>query len=130
MIIQGRQLILKPNLHRIIAVAFLVLLFVEWGSHSLAFSHAYSPDGQAQAVGSEERGHEDPCKTMAQGTDGTRQEKPVPNMGHDTTLANTFFGASAIAKDLFPQKDPRLSQSKVNSLSRTVSPPFHPPELS
>jgi hypothetical protein len=111
-------------------MAFLILLFVEWGSHSLAFSHAYSPDGQAHAVGSDESGHEDPCKTMVHGTDGTRQEKPVPNMGHDITLANTFFGASGIERDLFLQKDPRLSRSKVHTLSRAVSPPFHPPELS
>lgn len=108
---------------------FLVLLFVEWGSHSLAFSHAYTPDGQAQAVGSDEREHEDPCKTMVHGTDGTRQEKPVPNMGHDITVASTFFSPSAIARDLFLENDPQLSRSQVGTLSRTVSPPFHPPEL-
>ena len=112
-------------------MAFLVLLFVEWGSHSLAFSHAYSSDGQAQAVvGYDERGHEDPCKTMVHGSDGTRQERPVPNAGHDITQSDPFFGLSAESRNGDQQKDPRIYRSSVSALSRTVSPPFHPPELS
>ena len=111
-------------------MAFLVLLFVEWGSHSLAFSHSFAPDGQAQAVTSDERGHEDLCKTMVHGSEGTRQDKPVPNVGHDITQANTFFGLSGIEPSFGLRIDPRLSRSKVSGLSRPLSPPFHPPELS
>jgi hypothetical protein len=128
--LSDRQLTCKTNFHRVIAMAFLVLLFVEWGSHGLAFSHAYSPDGQAQAIGSDERGHEDPCKTMVHGTDGTRQEKPVPTSGHDIKQANIFFALSTSAGGLELEKDPRTSRSKVSGLFRPVSPPFHPPELS
>lgn len=110
-------------------MAFLVLLFVEWGSHGLAFSHAYAPDGQALAAGADEQGHEDPCKTMVHGTDGSRQERPVPNLGHDLRQATTFFYIPVSALHDLP-KDPRLLRSKVNGLFRPVSPPFHPPELS
>ena len=110
-------------------MAFLVLLFVEWGSHGLAFSHAYSPDGLVSAVGADEQGHEDPCKTMVHGTDGSRQERPVPNFGHDLRQATAFFYIPVAAlNDLQP--DPRSVRSKVSVLFRPVSPPYHPPELS
>ena len=124
------QFINKANFHRLIAMVFLVLLLVEWGSHGLAFSHSYSLEGQAQAIGFDEQGHEDPCKTMVHGTDGTRPEKPVPNLGHDVTQANAFFAISAIELRIGLRKDPRLSHAQVNGLFRPVSPPFHPPELS
>ena len=108
---------------------FLALLFIEWGSHGLAFSHAYSVDGQAQSVVSDQQGHEDPCKTMVHGTDGTRQEKPVPNVGHDVTQASTFFYMSDGADYFGAPNDSGVSREKVRDLFRPPSPPFHPPEV-
>lgn len=110
---------------------FLLVLFVEWGSHGLAFSHAYSAEGQAQAVAFGESDHEDPCKTMIHGPSGTNQERPVPTAGHDITQTNSFFDSSLGSRQLYAAADPTRSRgSKVSELFRPVSPPFHPPELS
>ncbi len=119
----------KRIFRRFIAAAFLVFLLAEWGSHSVAFAHAY--EGEGDAVYSEESGHEDPCKTLIRCSDGPSENRPVPLIGHDLSQHNALFDHHYKTRRRGgTYKDPRIIRSKISGLSRTLNPPFHPPELS
>ncbi len=115
-------------LHRVFAAAFLLVLLVEWGSHSLAFAHAAPPEGVV-AVSSEHE-HEDPCKTMIHCSESRRQDQ-VPNPGHDRIQQNsTSFGNAEIDTYLVSNRQPGIFREDANRLFRSIDPPFQPPELS
>ena len=117
----------KTNLRRVVAVAFLVFLIVEWGSHNLAFAHTYSEDGRAvQSLDSE---HEDPCKTMIRCSDGPRQDQNL-KVSHDLLQYNKLFTVSLSPRrraDL--NKYPRLRRRTNYPLFRTTEPLFNPPKV-
>jgi hypothetical protein len=124
-----RQISWKKGVRRLFALAFLALLLVEWGSHNLAFAHAYSDDGQA--VQSQDNPDEDPCKTLILCSDGPRQDHRVPKFGHDILQYSTLFDGLLAAPrwaDLY--KDPRLRRRPLHPLSRSLDPLFHPPKIS
>ncbi|MGH9946737.1 MAG: hypothetical protein ACRD6X_06035 [Pyrinomonadaceae bacterium] len=124
-----RRIVTSENLRRVFALAFLFFLLAEWGSHGVIFAHASSSEGQAFSA--KETGHEDPCKTLIQCTDGKRQNQQVPNLGHDASQHNAFFDRLSnlmLRKSLY--KEPQLTRERVSGLFRPVSPPFHPPEIS
>ena len=116
-------------LRRVVAVAFLVFLLVEWGSHNIAFAHTYSDNGQA--VQSQDTQHEDPCRTMIRCSDGPRQDQTLQKLSHNVLPYNNFVIGSLNPRrwaDL--HKDPRLSRLGVYPLFRPPDPLFHPPKIS
>ncbi len=105
---------------------FLIFLLVEWGSHSLAFSHS-SFDGGA-AIHSSDTDHDDPCKTLIRCTDGKQLDPP--NLRYDNQH-NTFLDGLSELRFVSRVLKPLLvKRERVTSLFRPISPPFHPPEFS
>ena len=124
------QNIWRAYLRRLVAAAFLLFLLVEWGSHGLAFAHSASA-AKDRAAYSEEDGHDDPCKTMIRCSDGRRQDQKTPNLGHDKSQYNAFLRHMPDPFDRNAGLNrTRLPREKVYALTRPISPPFHPPELS
>ena len=118
------------NLHRVLAVAFLVVLLAEWGSHSLAFAHSALIAGE-NAVHIQHGDHDDLCKTLVKCPDGPRKELPSSNGGHDVLPQNPAINRLGDADStLTLGKDTGSYRPPLRVLSRSVSPPFHPPELS
>ena len=116
-------------MRRLMAVAFLAFLLVEWGSHNLAFAHSSTDDGRVAS--SHESTHEDLCKTLIRCSDGTRQEQRAPNFGHELLRYGSFLdNLQTLQRSPAPQKDPRLRRPSIRGLSRPEDPPFHPPKLS
>lgn len=124
----NRQISWKKGLRRVLAVAFLALLLVEWGSHNLAFAHAYSDDGAA--VQSQDNGHEDPCKTLIQCSDGTRPDQSAPKFAHLLQYGAFGDGLFPVRRWIDLHKDPRLRRRPLHPLVRPSDPLFHPPEIS
>jgi hypothetical protein len=121
--------LLRRNFRRIIAVAFLVFLLAEWGSHSLTFSHSSS--NESSAVHAQHGPHEDLCKTLIRCPDGPRQELPPPNAGHVIAQQRSpFAGSYDTDRERRAKEYVRSHRAKINALFRTAPPPFHPPELS
>lgn len=119
----------KRNLRWFMAAVFIVVLFAEWGSHGLAFAHSFS--GEEAAVHSQHEAHEDLCETLIRCSDSSRQEQPVPTFGHDVTQRNHFLDRLTSSRHWDERdKDERIRRSRISDLSRPVSPPFYPPELS
>ena len=112
---------------RLLAAAFLIFLLVEWGSHSLAFSHTGSTEGTA--VHYNENEHDDPCKTLIRCPDGNRQDAPnVRSDGNQhTAFPSTLLRLHGVAGLL---EATTIERGKVPLLRPNVRPPFHPPEFS
>jgi hypothetical protein len=105
----------------------MILLLAEWGSHGIIYANATSSEGQAISASEDE--HEDPCKTLVRCSDGRRQDQ-VPNFAHDGSQHNAIFnGLSSSGRRNGVNDDPRCTRD-ITGLSRPISPPFHPPELS
>lgn len=112
------------------AIAFLLFLMIEWGSHNLAFAHS-SSDGGSGSMQSQQDRDEDPCKNMMRCSDGPRREQTSQRVAHDTIQYEQFFNDLLTTRrlvDLF--SDPRLRRSRLEALFRPPDPPFHPPQLS
>ncbi len=122
-----RKSISNGNLRRYLAAAFLIFLLAEWGSHSLAFAH--SDKGEGHVVHAEQGQHEDLCKTLIRCSEGLREQLP-PTAGHYTAQSNPFLDHFANDRRGVSYKDPRIPRSNVSGISRALSPPFHPPEVS
>ncbi len=122
-------LVTRKNIRCIFAVAFVIFLLVEWGSHSLAFAHASPPDGMAAVFTGGE--HEDPCKTLIRCSDGRRQDQQLPNFSHDRSQQNAFFGRfSDLGQVIRPETESEIPFATSHRIFRPIDPPFHPPELS
>jgi hypothetical protein len=113
------------NARRIVAAVFLLFLFVEWGSHGLAFSHSASSEGAA--IHSSESGHDDPCKTLIRCSDGRQQDLQTPRYdgSQHTGFLSGLFEAPFRFDNLWP---PPPDRDRVDRLDQPESPPFHPPE--
>jgi hypothetical protein len=116
-------------MRRVIAMAFLLFLLVEWGSHDLAFSHASSA-GEAAVVQSSDGNHEDPCKTLVHCPDsrqGKDQRNVQPDASQHSLYLNGILNATLpeyLATVVVVEREP------VGGLSGSVDPPFHPPKNS
>lgn len=119
----------KKRLASAFAAVFLLLLFAEWGSHSIIPSTSESPD--APTISSARHMHDDPCDSLILCPDSGRKDKQMPGAGQEVSHYNFVL-------DLFPELYPpqplrellRIEFSAAAALSRAVGPPFHPPELS
>lgn len=125
-----RQLSERKYLRLIFAGAFLFVMLVEWGSHSLAFVHGPQPEGMV-SVTAEGEHDEDPCKTMVHGGD-QRGQQSGPRIAHDLlSQRNAFFASIELADQfVFLQPLSNLDREDAHRLFRPIDPPFQPPENS
>ena len=116
--------------HAALAMLFLAVMLIEWGSHSLAFAHSSWPTGMV-AVSSPEPEHDDPCRTLTDCCQSKKHGGTVVSPSHHLPSFNSFvelirftpaysreYAASPVSRDdarrIFRPKDPLL----------------HPPEFS
>jgi hypothetical protein len=115
-------------MHAIMAAAFLVVLLVEWGSHSLAFAHAEPARGLV-AIDVEVE-HDDPCRSMTC-CERRRSDKPAGTFFHDLKPTNSMidivFTHEAIEQ---LSEAPPIPRDDARRIFRPAEPPIHPPELS
>ena len=124
-----RRLTNRKYLRIIFAGAFLFVMLVEWGSHSLAFAHGARTEGMV-AVSSEGGHDEDLCKTMVHSSDGRRQSQ-LPGISHDLIQQNLFAGTgSHFVRRPISDVNPTISREDAHRLFRPIDPPFQPPENS
>ena len=115
-------------MRRVIALSFLVMLLVEWGSHGLAFTHSGSDE--RASVQSAETGHEDPCNTLIRchdGSQGSDQRKAQADAGQHGLFLNNLF--SFTSKSVVPLVN-NIERALVEDRYGSPDPPFHPPEQS
>jgi hypothetical protein len=112
------------------AVAFLLVLLAEWGSHSVIPASAASSAPDEQSISADEGGHEDPCQTLVICNEGPRKDRQA-KLSHDSSPHNGLFGMLADSNLNFDvPDDPRMSFPTANRLYRPPNPPFHPPKNS
>lgn len=121
--------ITKENKRRLLAAFFLLFFVGELGSHMVFCINHMSADDLS--VFSHDDSHDDPCKTLAVCSDGTRKDQQAPNLAHDITFHNALFDhLSSLIPQTGVPKDAAIPFTTGHSLFRPPSPPFHPPELS
>jgi len=117
------------TLHAVVAVAFLFVLLVEWGSHSLAFVHHEAVSGMA-SINVVPTEHGDPCKTMTC-CEGRDDGRTAPNFSHHLVTYFSQFAVSdrnlSLGHSFVASPFPREG---VRRISRPKDPLLHPPELS
>jgi len=125
-----RQVSDRKYLRIIFAAAFLFVMLVEWGSHSLAFVHGAQPEGLV-AVANEGEHDDDPCKAMVHGGD-QRGGQPGPKIAHDLLSQRNAFLTGIELADQFVFLPPlsNLDRDAAHRLFRPIDPPFQPPENS
>lgn len=122
------QIVNRRNLRLLFAAAFLFVMLVEWGSHSLAFVHAVPTEGFVVVSG--EIPHQDPCKTMVHNGEQGRQSN-TPTISHYLPYQNRFWTGTDVAFNLLViAPEPPLDREDAHRLYRPPDPPFLPPEIS
>lgn len=116
--------------HTILAMMFLAVMLIEWGSHSLAFTHSGSPGGMI-AISSSEPEHEDPLHTMVDCCENGKNGGTVVSPSHHLPSFNSFVElirfAPVYARDIAATL---LLREDVQRIFRPKDPLLHPPELS
>jgi hypothetical protein len=119
----------KENWRRVLAAAFLIFLLAEWGSHSVIEANPLSAD--APAISAHEIPHGDPCDTLVLCSDNGRRDQQRSNLGREVTQHSAPLDLLAVLCHRICARDAsRIEFSTANVLSRSISPPFHPPEIS
>jgi hypothetical protein len=112
----------------LMAVAFLFVLLVEWGSHSLAFAHSESSRGLV-AIDIEVE-HDDPCRSMTC-CERRRSEQPASSFFHDLKPSHSVieiaFENNAVDR---LREAVTIPREDAHPIFRPAEPPIHPPELS
>lgn len=114
----------------LIAVLFLVVMLVEWGSHSLAFAHSGWPTGLV-AITNPEPHHDDPCRTLTDCCQSRKQGGTVLSPTHHLPSFSSFselirFVPAHSSEFLTPTE----FTTDVRRIFRPKDPLLHPPELS
>ena len=111
------------------AVLFLAVMLIEWGSHSLAFAHSGSPGGMI-AVSAPEYEHDDPCRTMTACCESRKHGGTVVSPSHHLPSFNAFVEliafTPAYSRELAAAS---LSRGDVHRIFRPKDPLLHPPEF-
>lgn len=130
MFVSVRRIALTKRSHAVVAVAFLFVMLVEWGSHSLAFAHAAPTTGMVAVASSSEDEHDDPCRTIVC-CEGKRNDQKAPNFSHDLFPygSATERANAADTFDHLREVSP-LSHNAVDRIFRPKDPLLHPPEFS
>ena len=116
------------RLHAFMAAAFLCVMLVELGSHSLAFAHAAPISGLVSILNIEVE-HDDPCRTIA--CCESRREQKAPNFQHDLFPYGSTIEPSIKAISVAGiNKEPAILRETASRISRPKDPLLHPPEFS
>jgi len=119
----------KKSCRRLLAGTFLILLIAEWGSHVVI--EAPAQYGDAPSITASDTKPGDLCDTLILCSDSGRREQQSQDAGRQVIQHN---GAPDILSNLHlliaGRSPDSLDFSCSHGLSRPVSPPFHPPELS
>lgn len=115
-------------MHTILAVAFLFVMLVEWGSHSLAFAHAESASGLVAVAGVDVE-HDDPCRTIIC-CEGRKHEQTTPNSSHDISPYTPIVERDDERLRLDRKLSvPPLLRDGAHGIFRPKNPLLHPPEF-
>jgi len=118
----------KRNLRRVLAVGFLVLLLVEWGSHSVIDAHTSSTD--APSISAHDGGHGDLCNTLILCSDSGRRDTQNSNLGREVQHAPPLDLLSAVDARFLVRQSAPIDFVAGDAIFRPPCPPFHPPETS
>ncbi len=120
----------RTRTHAFVALMFLAVMLVEWGSHGLAFAHAGSPQGLA-AMNSPTPEHDDPCRTLTNCCESRKNGGAVVTPAHNLPSFNSFAESirfvPAYSRDVAAGVPVR---EDVRRIFRPKDPLLHPPELS
>ena len=120
---------ISKRLHAIVAVVFLFVMLVEWGSHSLAFVHHAEVSGMV-SIGVGEVEHDDPCRTLTC-CEGRKDGQSAPGFPHHLLTYNSYAEVSDQTPSF--RHDPGIpapSRDDVRRIFRPKDPLLHPPEFS
>lgn len=115
--------------HVVLALAFLFVMLVEWGSHNLAFAHSGYPAGMV-SVNASEDDHDDPCKSLAccqSRKEGGTVISPSHHLPSYNSYAEVVRFIPAYSRDFVPAPSLR---DDVRGIFRPKDPLLHPPEFS
>ena len=116
-------------MHALLAVAFLFVMLVEWGSHSLAFAHAAPVSGLISVSGGEAE-HEDPCRTIVC-CESRRNDQKVPGISHDLfPCSSAIEHANGEPRINLLSEEPVPSHNAADGIFRPKDPLLDPPEFS
>ncbi|MGB7207840.1 MAG: hypothetical protein WBD27_04200 [Pyrinomonadaceae bacterium] len=111
------------------AATFLIFLLAEWGSHSVIEANPLPAD--APSISANDVPHDDPCDTLMLCSDRGRNDQQRSNLGREATQHSAPLDLLAVlCHRICARGASRIEFSTANVLSRYISPPFHPPELS
>ena len=125
----NRRLAPFKKIHALFAVAFLFVMLVEWGSHSLAFAHAAPITGLVAVAGSEAE-HDDPCRTTVC-CESRKNDQKTPGFAHDlfpygSAIERADIGLPANGLS----EEQRVPRGAAHRIFRPKDPLLHPPEFS
>ncbi|MGD9563981.1 MAG: hypothetical protein AB7F88_18150 [Pyrinomonadaceae bacterium] len=124
-----RQFTFSKRTHTAMAIVFLFVMLVEWGSHNLAFAHG-GPGAELVTVASGAVGHDDPCPTMIC-CDVPKHEQKTTTSSHYVSPCTPSAERTRETLRLDrTMKSPPLRRDDANGISRPKDPLFHPPEFS
>lgn len=115
-------------MHAFLALAFLFVMLVEWGSHSLAFAHAAPVSGLTAFSGAEVE-HDDPCRTVVC-CEGRKNDQTVPSISHDISPSSLLDLADGQLRFRRALREPSIHRKDVHGIFRPISPLLDPPEFS
>ena len=119
----------QRKFHIALAMAFLFVMLVEWGSHNLAFAHSGYPAGMV-SVNAREDEHDDPCKSLTccqSRKEGGTVVSPSHHLPSYNSYSEVVKFVPAYSRDFVPQAFPR---EDVHAIFRPKDPLLHPPEFS
>ena len=117
------------KLHVILALAFLFVMLVEWGSHNLAFAHSGYTAGMV-SVNAREDEHDDPCESLTccqSRKEGGAVVSPSHHLPSYNSYSEVVRFVPAYSRDFVIQASPR---EDVHGIFRPKDPLLHPPEFS
>ena len=121
---------LTKRIHVVLALMFLFVMLVEWGSHSLAFAHSGSPGGMI-AINAPEPEHDDPCRTLTPCCERSSNGSTVLSPSHHVPSYNSYVELydpiPSWTRDLIVTPPAREDARRI---FRPKDPLLHPPELS
>ena len=127
---RARPVSFTKKLHVLLALMFLAVMLVEWGSHSLAFAHSGMPGGMT-AVNASEPEHDDPCRTMTtcceRSTNGSTVLSPVHHLPSYNAYVELYDPVPSWTREGFVSPPVREDARRI---FRPKDPLLHPPELS
>lgn len=125
-----RPLSPTKRFHVVLAMMFLAVMLVEWGSHSLAFAHSGMQAGMiaVKASGPE---HDDPCRTLTtcceRSSNGGMVLSPAHHVPSYNSYVELYDPVPSLSRDLAVIP---TSREEARRIFRPKDPLLHPPELS